>query len=248
MAFWKWDVFDMGRTWSAIKDGMKHGIIFRADLKKYCTEREDVNPKTFNENIRRNVKKSGELADVVFKKKRKKIEVLLLRKKELWHRLEGINERSVSARNVAISSLQKRKLGLTCQYYLEVENLTWQPLQQVHSRLMLVDLQQSKILYDQDGVWSDVRSVTELFRGFPERLLAFEVETSTLMRGEDEWLYVLKMGRKERFNVDNHFMLIFEVYGKNCYGVKGFFLYHLPSSIETFSITGVKSSTYNITF
>ena len=65
----------MGRAWMAIKDGIEQGIIFRKGLKEYCTGKKwNVNPKTFNANIKRNVQKSGELADVVFRKNHRKEE------------------------------------------------------------------------------------------------------------------------------------------------------------------------------
>jgi len=225
----------MGRAWMAIKDGIEQGIIFRKGLKEYCTG-----------------KKWGELADFVFRKNHRREEVLLLEKEELWQRLQGICEKVKKARDVTISSLGKRDTGITSRYYISVENLRSQPLQGVRTRLLMIDPQQSEILCDYDIVWSNGEYETKLFRGFPQKLLIFKTTPSPVILGSENkslQITLLVKGKEEKFNLDKHFIIIIEVYGKDCYGVKGFFLhYHTPRSIQVFELVEVRSATYNIVF
>lgn len=243
----------MGTAWMAIKDGINHGIIFRKDLKKYCTAKKwNINPKTFNANILRNIRKSGELADVIFEKNHRKMEVLLLRKEELWGRLRGIHQKVQDAKNVALLSLQKRETSTTSQYYVSMECTRSQPIEGVRARLLMIDPQQSEILYDYDSVWTHGEHETKLFRGFPQRLLILEtIPSPVILGGENERVQfsLSTRGKEERFKLDKHYMLIVEVYGEGCYAVEGFFLFHATSmDVQIFKLVGVRSANYEIVF
>jgi len=247
----------MGRTWEAIVKGIRQGKILKKDLKEYCTKLRMINSKTFDANVRRNVEKSGLLAKVIFWKDNRIVEALFLREEELWRTLQSVNEKVKNRENVSVSNLSKRETvsietGVVSQYYVSVENTRLQVIEKVHARILLIDLLESKVLHDHDIAWPQKSYETDLLKGFLQELIAFEVRFSPMILGGREERYQISISSAEKRTttyIKRSYLLLVEIYAKDCYGVKGFFLHGSNTGhLQTFELVEIKSASYHVQF
>jgi len=246
----------MGKAWEAIQSLIKEGKVIRKELRKQCKEKKDINVKTFDANIKRNVK-SGHLGTAVFRKNGKKEDVLILEEEELWQTLQRLKEKVKNRKNVSVSVIRKRETvstetDIVSQYYVSVENAGLQVIEKARARILLIDLSESKVLHDHEIAWPQRSYETDLLKGFLRELIAFEVCFSPRMLGGREERYRISISSAEKrttVDINRPCLLLVEIYAKDCYGAKGFFLHGGNTRhLQTFELVEIKSASYHVPF